>query len=163
MITSNPTYCFVPALSTELADDSAWEQIATKTQAGLELDTTCSKSRATQAQTPRGVELIAWPMLVHPLLHVTLIHKVQLVTLQTQPRNEYRNQCSEVPYLTKHLWGNFHILIFVCPCIFSIIRNWWPRRCNFLVYLFVPNQLYMFRAMFSPTIRSTWLYLQLLI
>ena len=32
-----------------------------------------------------------------------------------------------------------------------------------LVYLFVPNQLYMFRAMFSPSIRSTWLYLQLLI
>ena len=31
------------------------------------------------------------------------------------------------------------------------------------IYLFVPNQLYMFRAMFSPTIWSTWLYLQLLI
>ena len=43
------------------------------------------------------------------------------------------------------------------------IRNWWPKRCNFLVYLFVPNQLYMFRAMFSSIIRSTWLYLQLLI
>ena len=31
------------------------------------------------------------------------------------------------------------------------------------VNLFVPNQLYMFRAMFSPIIRSTWLYLQLLL
>ena len=39
-----------------------------------------------------------------------------------------------------------------------VIRNWWPTRCKFLVYLFVPNQLYMFRAMFSPIIRSTWLY-----
>ena len=29
------------------------------------------------------------------------------------------------------------------------------RDTNFLVYLFVPNQLYMFRAVFSPIIRST--------
>jgi len=79
-----------------------------KTQAGLELNTTCSKSRATQAQIPRGVEIIAWPMLVHPLLHVTLIHKVQLVTLQTQPRSENCNQCSEVSSLTRQLFSNFH-------------------------------------------------------
>ena len=46
------------------------------------------------------------------------------------------------------------ILMFVCPCIVRIIRNWRPTRCNFLVYLFVPNQLYKFRAMFSPIIRS---------
>ena len=37
------------------------------------------------------------------------------------------------------------------------------NKCIFLVYLFVPNQLYMFRAMFSSIIRSTWLYLQLLV
>ena len=43
------------------------------------------------------------------------------------------------------------------------IRNWWPTRCNFLVYLFVPSHLYMFRVKFSPIIRSTRLYLQLLI
>jgi len=72
-----------------------------KTKAGLELNTTCSKSRATQAQIPRGVEIIARPMLVNPLLHVTLIHKVQLVTLQIQPRSEKRNQCSEAPSLTR--------------------------------------------------------------
>jgi len=30
------------------------------------------------------------------------------------------------------------------------------------IYLFVPNQLHMFRAMFSPIVMSTWLYLQLL-
>ena len=32
-----------------------------------------------------------------------------------------------------------------------------------LAYLFIPNQLYVFRAMSSPIIRSTWLYLQHLI
>ena len=32
-----------------------------------------------------------------------------------------------------------------------------------LANLFIPNQLYMFRAMSSPIIRSTWLYLHLLI
>ena len=43
---------------------------------------------------------------------------------------------------------------------------WWqrrrPTRCNYLD-LFIPNQLYMFREMYSPIIRSTWLYLQLLV
>ena len=39
-----------------------------------------------------------------------------------------------------------------------LIRNWWPTRCNFFVYLFVPNQLYMFRTMFSPITRNAWLY-----
>jgi hypothetical protein len=33
----------------------------------------------------------------------------------------------------------------------NIVHNWWPMRCNFFVYLFVPNQLYMFRTMFSPS------------
>ena len=55
------------------------------------------------------------------------------------------------------------ILMSVCPYIVSIIRNLWTKRCKFLVYLFVPNQLYMFRTTFSPIIRSTWLYLQFLI
>ena len=32
-----------------------------------------------------------------------------------------------------------------------------------IVYLFIPSQLYMFRAMSLPIIRSTWLYLQFLI
>jgi len=32
-----------------------------------------------------------------------------------------------------------------------------------LAYLLIPNQLHMLRAMSSPTIRSTWPYLQLLI
>ena len=35
-----------------------------------------------------------------------------------------------------HTWISI-ILIFVCPCIVSIIRNWWPTRCNFwFIYLY---------------------------
>ena len=123
MITSNSTYCVFPALSSELADDSAWGQIAPKKQAGLELNTTSSKSRATQARIPRGVELIAWPMLVHPLLHVTLIHKVQLVTLQTQPRSENRSQCSEVPSLTKQLWSNLYMFTLRIKTLYSLPKT----------------------------------------
>jgi len=37
------------------------------------------------------------------------------------------------------------------------------QDATILAYLFIPNELYMFRAMSSPIIRSTWLYLQLLI
>ena len=40
------------------------------------------------------------------------------------------------------------VCVCVCVCIISIIHNWWPTRCKFLVYLFVPNQLYMFWAIF---------------
>ena len=36
------------------------------------------------------------------------------------------------------------------------------KTMQLLVYLFVPNQLYMFQVMFLPIIRSTLLYLQLL-
>jgi len=53
--------------------------------------------------------------------------------------------------------------MFVCPCIVSIIVIDDQQYASVLVYLFIPNQLYTFRAMFSPIIRSTWLYLQLLI
>jgi hypothetical protein len=44
---------------------------------------------------------------------------------------------------------------FVCPRIASIIANDNQQDTNILVYLFIPNQLYMFRAMFSPIITST--------
>ena len=57
-----------------------------------------------------------------------------------------------------------NIYIFWRSCVLASYNcNWWPTRCNSFVYLFIPNQLYMFRTMFSPIIRSTWLYLQLLI
>jgi len=37
------------------------------------------------------------------------------------------------------------------------------KKLFWFVYLFIPNQFYMCRAMSSPIIRSTWLYLQPLI
>ena len=49
------------------------------------------------------------------------------------------------------------------PCFVSIIVNDDQQNAIILVYLFIPNQLYMFRAMCSPIVRSTWLYLQLLV
>jgi len=42
----------------------------------------------------------------------------------------------------------------------DIILNDDQQDAIILGYLFIPNQLYMFRVMFSPIIRSTWLYLQ---
>ena len=46
-------------------------------------------------------------------------------------------------------------LTFVYPCIVSIIVNDDQQDATTLAYLFVPNHLYMFRAMSSPIIRST--------
>ena len=43
----------------------------------------------------------------------------------------------------------------VCPCIFSIIVNDDQQDATISAYLFIPNQLYVFRAMSSPIIRST--------
>jgi len=44
-----------------------------------------------------------------------------------------------------------------------IIVNDDQQDATILAYLFIPNQLHVFRAMSSPIIRSTWLYLQILI
>ena len=59
--------------------------------------------------------------------------------------------------------GDYNSLTFLCPRIVSIIVIDDKQDATFLVYLFIPNQLCMFRAMFSPIIRSSWQYLQLLI
>ena len=48
------------------------------------------------------------------------------------------------------------------PCIASIIVNGHHKDSTVWAYLFIHNQLDMFRGMFSPVIRSNWLYLQLL-
>ena len=45
----------------------------------------------------------------------------------------------------------------------SITVNYDQQDATILTYLFIQNQLYMFRAMSSPIIRSTWLYLQYLV
>ena len=42
----------------------------------------------------------------------------------------------------------------------AIIVNDYQQDAIILAYLIIPNQLYMFGAMSSPIIRSTWLYLQ---
>ena len=57
--------------------------------------------------------------------------------------------CNETWYLTS-----------VCLSIVSIIEIDNQKDVTILVDLFIPNQLYMLRAMFSPIVRSTWLYLQ---
>jgi len=54
-------------------------------------------------------------------------------------------------------------LTFVYQCIASIIVNDDQQDATILAYVFIHNQLYMFWEMSSPIIRSTWLYLQLLI
>ena len=46
-------------------------------------------------------------------------------------------------------------MTFVCPCIASIIVNDDQKDATILVYLLIPNQLYMFRAMSWPIVRST--------
>jgi len=43
----------------------------------------------------------------------------------------------------------------VCPRIAGIIVNDDQPDATILAYLFIPNQLYMFRSMSSPIIRST--------
>ena len=51
--------------------------------------------------------------------------------------------------------------------IYKYITGLWmttkKMHLFWIIYLFIPSQLYMFRAMSSPIIRSIWLYLQLLI
>ena len=44
-------------------------------------------------------------------------------------------------------------LTFVCPCIVSITVNDDQQDATILAYLFIPNQLYVFRATSSPIIR----------
>jgi len=46
-------------------------------------------------------------------------------------------------------------LMIVYPCTASIIANDDQQDATILVYLFIPNQLYMFQEMSSPIIRSS--------
>ena len=62
-----------------------------------------------------------------------------------------------------HKYSTFFSSTFMFPCIASITVNDDQHVATILAYLFITNQLYMFRATSSPIIRSTWLYLQLLI
>ena len=42
------------------------------------------------------------------------------------------------------------IVIFICPYIFSIIRNWWPTRCKLCIYLYPISSTYFGRC-FRPS------------
>ena len=44
-----------------------------------------------------------------------------------------------------------NVLDFMYPCIVSIIVNDDQQDATILAYLFIPNQLYVFRAMSSPS------------
>ena len=62
----------------------------------------------------------------------------------------------------RHIWVRITTLrkvavgsTFVCPCVVSIIVIDDQQDATILAYLFIPNQLCMFRAMFSPIIGST--------
>ena len=83
-----------------------------------------------------------------------LIHSstLQDETVPTLARSTDRDK---LLYVTHTKIDRFRDLTFVCPCIVSIIVNDDHQDTTILAYLFIPNQLYMFRAMYSPIIRST--------
>jgi len=56
----------------------------------------------------------------------------------------------------EHMKREMHTVTFVYLCIISIAVNDDQKAENILSYLFISNQLYMFRAMYSPIIISTW-------
>ena len=57
--------------------------------------------------------------------------------------------------LSRVLYTTLINVIFVCPGVVSVIVNDDQQDATILASLFIPNQLYMFRAMSSPIIRST--------
>ena len=42
-------------------------------------------------------------------------------------------------------------LMFVCPWMFSLIRNWWPKRCKFLFIYLYPISSTCFGQCFRPS------------
>ena len=62
--------------------------------------------------------------------------------------------------IVRSTWLYLQHLIFT---ISALTVNDDQQDATILAYLFIPNQLYMFRAISSPIVRSTWLYLQHLI
>jgi len=52
--------------------------------------------------------------------------------------------------------------MFVCPCIVSIIRNWWQTRCKFFFIYLCPISSKCFGRCFLPSsgaldcIYSSW-------
>ena len=71
--------------------------------------------------------------------------------------------------LAQHVSGNVYAQHQVHTTVFTVsgsvhqsccrLVSWMSWNCEFII----PSQLYMFRAMLSPIIRSAWLYLQYLV
>ena len=78
------------------------------------------------------------------------------------PRPQYSHSCSRnslVLQISKsshmdHNRASHWDMTFVCPCIASVNVNDDQQDATILVYLLIPNQLYVFRAISSPIIRS---------
>ena len=72
---------------------------------------------------------------------------------------------SQMKSCKRHIFTDWHnvILIHVLnlnnQIDFNPVVNGDQQDATILAYLFIPNQLYTFRAMSSPIIRSTWQYL----
>ena len=67
-------------------------------------------------------------------------------------------------YLSVYCFINCSVVLpTLIPICLSYNCKWWPRRCNYFGLFICSYQLYMWWAMSSPIIRSTWLYLQHLI
>ena len=99
-----------------------------------------------------------WIFVLFKTLRIFMLYQKQQ---QQQQQHEFKSRAKNIfCYLLSILLTN---LTFVYPWVPSIIVNDDQQDATILAYLFIPNQLYMFRAMSSPIFRSTWLYLQLLI
>jgi len=82
------------------------------------------------------------------LEYIEQYRKIYRRVIQEAKRRENNNRISSAKNKSKAAW-----LVINKELGKFVIDN--QQDANFLVYLFVPNQLCMFRVMFSPTIRST--------
>ena len=83
-------------------------------------------------------------------------------TTTKQSKAQFKNivylNCAPV-----HVIGPSEFITGILHIGLCIIVNDDQQDATILAYLSIPNQLYMFRAITSPIIRSTWLYLHHLI
>jgi len=65
---------------------------------------------------------------------------------------------------------HYHMIYVIFVCYHNLMFDQFcstpikiTNKMHYIDQFIIPSQLYMFRAMFSPIIRSTWLYLQYLV
>jgi len=78
-------------------------------------------------------------------------------------RTELLRDCSRCHFRGRKWKQRPMVELYHIPNESRTIVNDDQHDATIYVYLFIPNQLYMFRALSSSIIRSTWLYLQLLV